>query len=427
MHIFSNVPLTAGNLETANIEFRYCPATPQTSDSIYSSTYAPEALIPVSVAADTFPGSSSSLSPRDGFRTWFKSRTTITPEESMKHHEGINIIWAKFQSVFSVIGGIIYYEPIFRKFLREILHNVYEDGCLWADIRLAFLMQFRSAETGEVLPHHEVVRVFGEVVDAYIQESGGAFWGSRLIWTHIRTIDAETVLESMRECVDAKVRYPSVLSGFDLVGQEDKGRTLHSHLPELLQFRRMCAEAGVDIPLFLHAGETAGDGNDTDDNLYDAVLLGAKRFGHGFAMYKHPHLMKLARENGICMEVCPISNEILRLTASIMSHPLPALLAHGVPVSINNDDPGILGQMQTGSMTHDFWQVLQAYDNVGLEGLGDLAETAVRYAAFDGIDVGVEAGVRAERLDLWRAEWERFCAWVVEEFGEGGAWFSRSL
>ena len=417
IHIYSDMPLTQENLVTAMFEFEYLPVTQTTSESIYSSSYTPSTMIPLTAAVDSFP-CPSSTTPRDAFRAWFKSRTTITPEESMKHHEGINLIWAKFQSVFRVVHGIVYYEVIFRRFIREVLENVHADGCTWADIRLAFLMQLRATNTGELLPRHELVRIFGEVVEGYVNETNGAFWGSRIIWTQVRAFEADAILASMRECIDAKKRHPHLISGFDLVGQEDKGRSLHSHLPELLQFRRLCADAGVDIPLYLHAGETLGDGTETDDNLFDAVLLGAKRIGHGYSMYKHPHLMQLSREHGICLEVCPISNEILRLTASIMQHPLPAMVAHGVPVSINNDDPGILGQISTGSMTHDFWQVLQAYDNVGLEGLGDLAETGVRFAAFDGVPVGVEEGIRTQRLQMWRDEWERFCAWVCEEFEE---------
>jgi adenosine deaminase CECR1 len=415
MHIYSDVPLTEGNLSTAYVEFQYSPTTPSNTTPIYSASYTPSTLVPISHAADTFPGSSPS--PRDSFRRWFKSRTTITPEESMKHHDGINLVWAKFQSIFRFIHGLIFYEPIYRLFIHEVLHNMHQDGCLWADIRLAMLMTLRAEGTGEVLPRHDVIRVFGEVVAAY-KSANPEFWGARVIWTQIRIFDADAIMETMKECVDAKLRHPELISGFDLVAQEDLGRSYHSHLPELLRFRHMCADAGVEIPFFFHAGETLGDGTETDHNLFDAVLLGSKRIGHGFSMYKHPHLMKLARERGICMEVCPISNEILRLTASIMSHPLPALLAHGVPVSISNDDPGILGQMETASMTHDFWQVLQAYDNVGLEGLGDLAETGVRFAAFEGVEVGVEEGVRRERLEEWGRRWEEFCGWVCEEFGE---------
>lgn len=97
---------------------------------------------------------------------------------------------------------------------------------------------------------------------------------------------------------------------------------------------------------------------------------------------------------------------------------MPALMAHGVPVALNNDDPGILGQKTTASMTHDFWQVVQAFENVGLEGLGDLAETSVVFAAFEGVEVGVVEGVREWRVAEWRAAWEGFCEWVVGNYGE---------
>jgi adenosine deaminase CECR1 len=181
----------------------------------------------------------------------------------------------------------------------------------------------------------------------------------------------------------------------------------------------MCADAGVEIPLYLHAGETLGDGDETDENLFDALLLGAKRIGHGYSMYKHPHLMNICKTRGVCLEVCPISNEILRLTSSIMGHTLPAVLAHGVPVALSNDDPGILGQKTTSSLSHDYWQVLQAFNNVGLEGLGDIAETGVKYAAFDTegeVGAVIPGSVREERLKDWQGRWERFCEWVVTEF-----------
>jgi adenosine deaminase CECR1 len=38
----------------------------------------------------------------------------------------------------------------------------------------------------------------------------------------------------------------------------------------------------VDIPFIFHAGETLGDGNAADMNMYDAILLGTKRIGHGY-------------------------------------------------------------------------------------------------------------------------------------------------
>lgn len=82
-------------------------------------------------------------------------------------------------------------------------------------------------------------------------------------------------------------------------------------MPSLLWFRQRVAAEALDIPFIFHAGETLGDGTSTDYNLFDAILLQTKRIGHGTSLYRHPRLMQLARDNGICIEVCPISSEIL--------------------------------------------------------------------------------------------------------------------
>jgi adenosine deaminase CECR1 len=125
----------------------------------------------------------------------------------------------------------------------------------------------------------------------------------------------------------------------------------------------------------------------------------------------------MVKEKKILVESCPVSNEVLRLCSSIMSHPLPALLARGVPCSLCNDDPTILGQFASG-MSHDFWQALQGWENLGLEGLGSLAENSVRWASFEDVKEGsMGKGTRALRLKEWMKKWEGYCAWIVEEFG----------
>lgn len=74
------------------------------------------------------------------------------------------------------------------------------------------------------------------------------------------------------------------LIGFDLVGHEDgeECKPLIYYAEPLLRF----AEQHPDIPFIFHAGETLGDGSAADMNLYDAILLGTKRIGHGLgALY----------------------------------------------------------------------------------------------------------------------------------------------
>ena len=70
-------------------------------------------------------------------------------------------------------------------------------------------------------------------------------------------------------------------AGFDLIGSEDNHRPLIDYIEPLLRFKSRQTELGLDVPFMFHAGETLGDGTKADDNLYDALLLGTKRIGHG--------------------------------------------------------------------------------------------------------------------------------------------------
>ena len=256
---------------------------------------------------------------------------------------------------------------------------------------------------------------------------GEGFWGLTTIWTSMRSEDTRSIIEDMDNCISTKLAFPKLIAGYDLVGPEDWGRTLKDLLPELFWFRKQCAQEGVNLPFFFHAGETLGDGSSTDQNLYDAILLGTRRIGHGFSLFKHPLLIDMVKEKRILIESCPISNEVLRLCSSVLAHPLPALLARGVACSLCNDDPAMLGQ-DTAGMSHDFWQALQGWDNLGLAGLGSLAENSVRWAAFEeqtqeewvkGVkEASVGTGVKAERMRRWQIEWEKFCLWIVTEFGD---------
>lgn len=94
----------------------------------------------------------------------------------------------------------------------------------------------------------------------------------------------------------------------------------------------------MQIPFLFHCGETLDVGTDTDGNLVDALVLGSKRIGHGFALPRHPGIMRMMKERNVCVEVCPISNEILGLTPRISGHAVYSLLAENMPCTINTDN-----------------------------------------------------------------------------------------
>ncbi|KAF5610797.1 adenosine deaminase [Fusarium subglutinans] len=424
MHMCSDRPLnTEESREDAVPSFRY--RTKADSDgSIWEENYKPGAFVPLPKAADEFPHGG-----RSGFLKWLKGRCTLSVTDSHEQHHGVDAIWVKFGKCFLVCATIIHYEPMFRIFLRELMKNLKDDGVNWAELRFTWPLNYcRDKQEEPEKDYIHMFEVLREEIDNFKKSpEGKGFWGLTTIWTSLRSWPTRLIIENMDCCIATKIAFPDLIAGYDLVGPEDLGRPLSDLLPELFWFRKQCAEEGVNLPFFFHAGETLGDGTDTDANLFDAILLGTRRIGHGFSLFKHPLLIDMVKEKRILIESCPISNEVLRLCGSVTAHPLPALLARGVACSLCNDDPAMLGQ-DTAGMSHDFWQALQGWKNLGLAGLGSLAENSVRWAAFedqsqtdwinDIKQASLGTNAKAKRMQEWQIEWEKFCLWIVEEFGD---------
>lgn len=415
----------SGKRASAFLQFRFYSEEEireqQSAGNIWTPSYQPHVPVPIREAQRTFPDDTT-------FKKWLVSRCTITAEESLCHHHGLNAIWRKFQSTFLVIGSMLFYEPIFRRALPRLLGQLADDGINYVDLRAAFKFEYRKKgqTNGQVGRFDDFFTAFGEEVEKFKQSPAGkGFKGARMIWTVVRKMDNYAVADAMKECIRMKQKFPHLVCGFDFVAQEDMGRTLQDLTPMIFWFRKKCAEEGVDLPFFFHAGECLGDGDSTDNNLFDAILLGTRRIGHGYSLYKHPLLIDMVKDKKILVESCPISNEILRLSSSILSHSLPALLSRGVPVSLNNDDPAILGHGNNG-LSHDFWQAYMAFENLGLEGLGTMAENSLKWCAIEDqkpaewtkaiTDGYLGKGTKSKLLREWRSEFEKWCQFIVMEY-----------
>ncbi|KAL4938751.1 hypothetical protein BDV06DRAFT_46983 [Aspergillus oleicola] len=408
-------------------EFLYRPGAQDGEEqvNIWQSDYTPNKPVPVTFAAKTYPGGVTA------FREWTVSRMTINEEEALQHHHGISDIWKKFIACFGAIGGLFFTEPIFRRCVPRLLQQLNNDGIKYVELRLGLVQPFYREGSSTPEPDFTYfLECFQDEVTKYTSSPAGSnFWGARMIWTAIRGMPLEFIKSSMEQCLSAKKAYPDFIAGFDFVGQEDAGKTLLELLPLAKWFQAECVKQGLNIPFFFHAGECLGDGDSTDSNLFDAILLGSRRIGHAFSLYKHPLLIDMVKEKKILIEMCPISHEVLRLTSNILMHPMPALQSRGVAVSLNNDDPAVLGHGKNG-LSHDFYQVLAGFENTGLTGLATMAEDSIRWAAFEdqsesewkaGIVEGDNGGgLKAKRLKEWRGEFEGWCNWIVREFGKGG-------
>jgi adenosine deaminase len=96
-------------------------------------------------------------------------------------------------------------------------------------------------------------------------------------------------------------------------------------------------EAGLGCSV--HAGEWAGP-----ESVRAALELpGVTRISHGVRAIEDPALVAVLAEREVVLEVCPTSNVVLGVYRSYGEHPLPALRAAGVRVTLGSDDPPYFG------------------------------------------------------------------------------------
>lgn len=107
--------------------------------------------------------------------------------------------------------------------------------------------------------------------------------------------------------------------------------------PRFAEAFRRAGAAGLRRTV--HAGESSGP-----EGVRDAVeLLGADRIDHGVRAIEDPSLTAMLAERRIPLGICPSSNLVLKVYPSLDVHPIDALRRAGVAVSINTDDPSLLG------------------------------------------------------------------------------------
>jgi len=132
---------------------------------------------------------------------------------------------------------------------------------------------------------------------------------------------------------------------------------------------RAAREAGLHSDP--HAGETTGP-----QEVWAAVRdLGAERIGHGIASAADPELMAYLAAHGIALEVCPSSNVCTGAVPGLDQHPLPALLAAGVQVTLATDDPGMFGT----DLNREYRLCHERF-GLGRDELADIARTGARVA-----------------------------------------------
>ena len=71
--------------------------------------------------------------------------------------------------------------------------------------------------------------------------------------------------------------------------------------------------------------------------------LGVTRVEHGVRAAEDPDVVRLLKDRGVTLDVCPLSNLKLQVTPSLRAHSLAALHRAGVACTVNTDDPFFFG------------------------------------------------------------------------------------
>jgi len=144
--------------------------------------------------------------------------------------------------------------------------------------------------------------------------------------------------------------------------------------------------AGLSV--VCHAGQTGGP-----DSILDALnTLYPDRIAHGIHASWDPALLRRLVDDGVVLDVCPTSNVALGVVSSLADHPLPALVAAGVLVTLNADD-----QLWFGAGVSDQYELARSVHGFNDRRLAHIARTGGRAN-------GMSAGTR-ERLERGTQKW----------------------
>lgn len=306
--------------------------------------------------------------------------------------------WIKFNECFARIEHLLYYEPIFRDYYKQAFESIAEDNVLFVELRTSLDPLFDLH--GRTYSSQEVIGIYRDIVNQ-IQETYPDFH-LKLIFSDFRSKNIDESLITLENAFKLRKDHPDMIVGYDLVGFETSGHTLLYYLDNLLTAASQLEKKyKIQLPYFFHAGES-GWGH--DKNTYDAILLNSRRIGHGFNLVHSPELIKLIKQQNICVEICPISNQVLGYSRDLRIHPAIGYLKQGVPCVIGSDDPLLL---KTNGLTHDFWEVIMAW-NLTLSDIKQLCLNSILYSSLSEEE-------KNKALESWSKSWDLFVKQILAD------------
>ena len=231
-----------------------------------------------------------------------------------------SFVWDDFTSflaAYDASAGLFRTEEDYALLAETYLTSLAEDGAIYSE----FFTSPDHAERAGLSPH-AYTEGLGEGIRRAKEKTGIE---GRMIVTGVRHFGVESVEAAARFA--AECDHPLV-TGFGMAGEERAG-----HPKDFARAFDIARESGLGITV--HAGELAG---------WESVAaamdhLRPSRIGHGVRAIENPDLVRRISEEGIVLEICPVSNIELQVFESFAQHPFPRLRDAGCRVTLNSDDP----------------------------------------------------------------------------------------
>ncbi|XP_077401642.1 adenosine deaminase 2-A isoform X3 [Vanacampus margaritifer] len=329
----------------------------------------------------------------DAFDASLMQHLTLVTDDPDGDYPDQDAVWDKFERAFISSAGLVSHAPVLRDYLLQGLHELHRDNVMYLELRSGLSRTYEL--DGTIHDKIWTLRTFQDVTRKFVAEHPD-FLGARLIVAVHRAWSTSEVKAAVEEAAALRRDFPDVVAGFDLVGREDSGRPLWYFRDALA----LPAKLGLDLPYFFHAGETDKEGTEADQNILDALLFNTSRIGHGYALAHHPLAREISRRGEVAVEVCPISNQVLKLVSDLRNHPAAVLMSEGHPMVISSDDPSMFG---TSGLSYDFYQAF-----VGIGGLnanvGTLKELALNSLRYSSLPETLKDTGRA----MWQRKWDAF-------------------
>ena len=280
--------------------------------------------------------------------------------------------WIEFEKRFQRINLLLPYRPFFKEYYLKGFQDLAKDKVQHVEIRYVFeeLYDFQHGK----YPLKKSITDLQDIVKE-VQKSNPQF-SLKLIYSSFKFLDPQSIEKQIETAFELKKEFPDMISGFDLVADEAAGHSISFFEKNWTALDGLSKKYGVEMPLFLHAGESNSVFN---KNVFDTSLLNNRRIGHGLNLIYFPKTMELIKKQNKLVEVSPISNQILGYVSDLRNHPARVLLSNGVQCSINSDDPSVYGYE---GLSYDFW-VAFVYWELDVKALKKLVFNSITYSSMN--------------------------------------------